>query len=100
MSKIVYTADKQSYGSEFTYVCDSLEELKHAIVKHGSLFERERPYSEELVKELIRENGYTLYQVNLHKEEEIVFHEYDGQSWFTIEKIDKNIFSTSEKVEL
>ena len=99
MRKIVYTAEKQSYGSEFTEVCDSLEELKHAIVKHGSLFRKEEPYSEELVKELIRENGYILYRVNLHKEEMIVFHEYDGQSWFTIEKIDRNIFSTTEKVD-
>ena len=98
---MVFTADKQSYGSEFTYVCDSLEELKHEIVKHGCLFrKKDKPYSEELAKRIIQEDGYVLYRVNLHEDEEIVFHEYDGQSWFTIEKINSNIFSTSEKIEL
>ena len=100
MGKIVYTAEKQSYGSEFTYVCNSLEELKHAIAEHGSLFRREKvPYSEELVKEIIEEDGYVLHQIDLHEDEEIVFHDYDGQSWFTIEKITKNILSTSQVVK-
>ena len=36
--KKVFTADKRSYGSGFYEVCDTLEELKRAIVYHELQF--------------------------------------------------------------
>lgn len=102
MSKIVYVANKASYGAEFKGVYDSLEELKRAIVNHSlSMYVSEDHivYSESLAKRIIEEDSYTLYEVNLHEDECIVFDDYDGQSWFNIEKIDKNILSTSQMIE-
>jgi len=36
---------------------------------------------------------YTLYEVELHDEEYIQWHEYDGKSWFSIEKKDPKLLS-------
>jgi hypothetical protein len=102
MNRIVYVANKSSWGAEFAGVYNSLEELKRAIVNHSlSMYvpEDHIVYSESLAKRIIEEDLYTLYEVNLHEDEHIVFDDYDGQSWFTIEKIDKNIFSTSQVIE-
>lgn len=100
--KTVFTAVKSSYGSEFYEICDTLEELKRAIIDHCYyMFEDEnleRVYSDDLFKEACAEELYIPYAVDLHPDEEIEFHGYDGQSWFTIEKIDKNILSRSRRV--
>jgi hypothetical protein len=103
MSKIVYVADKASYGAGFGGVYNSLEELKRVIVNHSlNLYGQNDHvvYSEILAKRCIEEYQFVLYEVNLHEDEHIIFHDYDGQSWFTIEKINKNILSTSQIVEV
>ena len=98
--KIFYTASKDSYGTAFSAICNSLEELKEAIYHHNYMFEDNLPkYSEELVQSIIKDEGFTLYSVNLHEEERIVFDEYDGQSWFNIRKINQNILSTAKRIK-
>lgn len=101
--KKVFTADKSSYGAEFWTVCDTLDELKRAIIDHCYyMFEDEdleRVYSDSLFKEACAEGGYTPFEVDLHPDEEIKFDGYDGTSWFSIEKIDKGILSRSRRVE-
>lgn len=98
--KTVFTADKRTYGAEFYEVCDSLEELKKEIVAHH--FYRyndvEKAYSEEMFEEACSEGEYVPYEIELHPDEEIEFHGYDGTSWFTIEKKDKKILSRSKRV--
>ena len=101
--KKVFTASKGSYGAEFYEICDSLEELKRAIVYHELQFSDDKytddKYTEELFIEAKQDGEYTLYEINLHPDEEIQFSGYDGQSWFTIEKKDKGILSRSKRVE-
>ena len=101
--KTVFTADKHSYGSEFYEICNSLEELKKAIIDHCYyMFEDEDPervYSDELFKEACAEGSYVPYVVDLHPDEEIVFDQYDGKSWFKIERIDKSVLSRTRRVE-
>lgn len=99
--KTVFTADKASYGLEFMEVYDTLDELKRAIVSHTFQFEEKCPeYSEELFKKCAIQNRFTLHEVQLHDEECIVFGEYDGTSWFGIEKKDRNILSTCKRIEI
>ena len=99
--KTVFTANKDSYGLEFMEVYDTLDELKRAIVSHTFQFEGKKPeYSEELFRECATQNLFTLYEVQLHDEECIVFGEYDGTSWFGIEKKVRNILSTCERIEI
>ena len=90
--KKVFVADKNSYGLEFYEICDTLDELKRAIVAHELCFEdysyTNGMYTEELFKKHCKDGEYTLYEVDLHEEEEITFSEYDGKSWFRIEKIE------------
>jgi hypothetical protein len=101
--KKVFTADKQSYGSGFFQVCNSLEELKRAIIDHHCYMfddeDSERVYSDDLFKEACAKGQYTPFEVDLHPEEEIVFDGYDGQSWFKIEKIKKGVLSRSKRIE-
>lgn len=93
--KTVYVADKSTYGTEFFSECNSLDELKRAIVEHELYFEDKSytpdKYTEELFKE--HSQGYTLYMVQLHDDECIRWSEYDGQSHFEIEKKEPNILS-------
>lgn len=102
--KKVFTADKLSYGSEFYEICDSLEELKKAIIIHCYyMFEDEDPdrvYSDDLFKKACEEGEYFPYAIDLHPDEQIVFSEYDGKSWFKIEKIKQNLLSTVTKIEM
>ena len=99
--KTVFTANKGSYGLEFMEVYDTLDELKRAIVSHTFLFEEKKPeYSEELFRECATKNLFTLHEVQLHDEECIVFGEYDGTSWFGVEKKDRNILSTCKRIEI
>lgn len=98
--KTVYTANKGSYGTEFMEVYDTLDELKRAIVNSALQFEEEPyEYSEELYKKCATMNQYTPYKIELHDEEQVSFGEYDGTSWFFIEKKVANILSTSEKIK-
>ena len=92
----VYTADKDSYGTEFCRICSSIDELKRAIVAQQLRFTdyTSDMYTEELFQEHSKDGAYTLYEVNLHDDEKIVFSEYDGQSHFDIVKKNKNILST------
>lgn len=99
--KTVFTANKGSYGLEFMEVCDSLDELKRAIVNHTFQFEEKLPeYSEELFKECAIQNLFTLHEIQLHDDECITFGEYDGTSWFIISKKVDDILSTSKRIEI
>ena len=95
--KKVFVADKRSYGSEFYDECETLDELKRAIVAHEYRFSREPvEYSEEVFNKI---PDYTMYEVDLHDEEYIQWHEYDGNSWFTIEKKVPNLLSIVNEVK-
>lgn len=104
MGKTVYVANKSSYGMSFECIFNSLHDLKNGIIQneHGiwSDDDEEIPYSEELAKKCIEGGGYTLYKVELHDDEYISFDEYDGQSFFRIEKKVKNILSTKTQIKL
>ena len=94
--KKVFVADKSSYGLEFFEECDTLDELKRAIVYHEiGRWDRNDytpdMYTEELFKE--HSGDYNLCEVDLHNEEMITWYEYDGTSWFRIEKIDPKLLS-------
>ena len=97
--KKVFTADKGSYGTGFFSICDSLEELKKEIVRTYYMYGIEKysedMYSEELFLTVKEEGQYTLYEVDLHDEEEIDFREYDGKSDFYIKKKEVKILSKS-----
>lgn len=101
--KKVFVADKGSYGTEFYNICDTLDELKRAIVSQELQFEDEEytdnMYTEELFKKHFEDGEYRLYEVDLHKEEEITFDTYDGQSWFKVVKKDPKILSKSKWLE-
>lgn len=107
-TKIVYTANKGSYGTGFFYVFDTLDELKKKIVAEKERSERwateseeytDDMYTEELLKKWAKKGIYKLYEIHLHEDEEIIFDEYDGQSWFHIEKRNPNILSTMKHIE-
>jgi len=106
--KTVYTADKHSYGTEFFKVCNTLDELKRAIVKQEMRYEillkdleyTEDMYTEKLFKKYAEEGGYRLAKVDLHKDEEITFGEYDGKSWFNVVKKDPKIISKTTYLNL
>ena len=99
--KTVFVADKSTYGSEFFQECDSLDELKRAIVEQELRWKDESYTSDKYTKELFKKHsfGYKLYEVQLHDDECIVWHEYDGSSWFNVVKKDPNIFSIIKRVE-
>jgi hypothetical protein len=128
--KKIFTAGKGSYGSGFFTICDSLDELKKAIVSEYyqfgihpeddviSIIDKDLTksikedeylsrrieysddmYSEELFLHVKKDGRFTLYEIDLHDEEEIQFDEYDGQSWFSIEKKEPNILSKLKYVE-
>ena len=95
--KKVFVADKSSYGSEFYDECETLDELKRAIVAHEYQFSKEPvEYSEEVFNEIAE---YTMYEIDLHDEEYIQWHEYDGTSWFTIAKKVSNLLSIVNEIK-
>ena len=101
-----YTANKNSYGTGFFNVCDTLDELKKAIVEHEMYFKYPRVvymddmYTEELFEECKGEGEYHLFQIKLHPDEKIEFDEYDGKSGFSIEKkIKPEILSFQKYIE-
>lgn len=100
--KTVFVANKSTYGGEFMDECNTLDELKRSIVAHEYRWDKlngqkytSEMYSEELFDTIL---GYKLFEVNLDDSERIVWGEYDGQSWFTIEKKNKNLLSTEKRV--
>lgn len=101
--EIVYTASKGSFGTGFFSIYNTLDELKKAIVAQEERSKRwateseeytNDMYTEELFEKWSKDKEYELYEIHLHQDEEIMFDEYDGQSWFHIEKKDPNILST------
>jgi hypothetical protein len=100
-TKTVYTTNKHSYGKPFCDVCNTLDELKRAIVKQETFFSRpyydrewtDDMYTEELFKKYKKEGDYHLRKICLHEDEEIEFSVNDGKSWFKIVKKEPNILS-------
>lgn len=91
----VFLANKRSFGSEFCEKFNSLDELKRGIVAHENRWSKEPVvYTEELFKESSEE--YTLFEVDLHDDEFIYWHEYDGQSHFEIQKRNPQLLSSSK----
>ena len=98
--KKLFIADKSSYGAEFYNECNTLEELKKEIVLHELRWEGEyspEMYTEELFKE--HSTDYTLYEIDLHDDEYIEWHEYDGASWFKIQKRVPNLLSKVTEIK-
>ena len=104
----VFAADKRSYGSDFMREFKTLDELKRGIVENELWFEMydyeksesnytDAMYTEELFKE--HSESYTLYEIDLHEEEQLEWSEYDGQSSFRIVKKEVEILSTMKQVE-
>lgn len=107
--KKIFAADKHSYGSDFMREFDTLDKLKRGIVENELWFEmydfeksesnyNDTMYTEELFKE--HSKGYTLYEIDLHEEEELQWSEYDGQSSFRIVKIEPKILSSIKQVDI
>ena len=104
----VFAADKRSYGSDFMREFNTLEELKKGIVENELWFDMydyeksesnytDDMYTEELFKE--HSESYTLYEIDLHDDEQLEWSEYDGQSSFRIVKKEVEILSTMKQVE-
>ena len=104
----VFAADKRSYGSDFMREFNTLDELKRGIVENELWFEMydyeksesnytDDMYTEELFKE--HSESYTLYEIDLHDDEQLEWSEYDGQSSFRIVKKEVEILSTMKQVE-
>ena len=99
--KTIFVANKSSYGAEFFNECNTLNELKKEIVYH-EIGRHSKKYTNEMyTEELFREHStdYKLYEINLHDDECIQWDEYDGTSWFNIEKKDKNILSIRTRIK-
>ena len=112
---IVYAAEKGSYdgygsySAGFFHILDTLDELKKKIVAQEEGQERRAAtehekytddmYTEELFKKWAKDEEYELYEIHLHEDEEIVFDEYNGRSWFSIVKIEPDILSTTKLIE-
>jgi len=105
--KKIFAADKRSYGSDFMREFNTLDELKRGIVENELWFDmydyeksesnyNDTMYTEELFKE--HSESYTLYEIDLHDDEELQWSEYDGQSYFSIVKIEPQILSTMKQV--
>jgi hypothetical protein len=106
MTKI-FAAHKHSYGAEFSREFNTLKELKRGILEHEmtSLYYRicysdtsytDDMYTEELFME--HSKSYTLFEIDLHDDEELYWSEYDGQSYFKIVKKETEILSTKKRV--
>lgn len=107
--KKVFAADKHSYGSDFMREFDTLDKLKRGIVENELWFDmydyeksesnyNDTMYTEELFKE--HSEGYTLYEIDLHDDEELQWSEYDGQSSFTIVKKKIELLSSMKQVDI
>lgn len=107
--KKVFAADKFTYGSDFMKEFDTLEELKRGIVEHEMYFVmynevtceteyNDDMYTEELFNQCSK--GYKLFEIDLHETEKLYWTEYDGQSYFGIEKIKPEILSKKKEIKI
>ena len=103
----VFAAHKHSYGADFMREFNTLDELKRGIVDHElyyDLYDSETmtsPYTDDMyTEELFKENSksYTLFEIELHEDERLDWSEYDGQSYFSIVKIEPIILSTMKQI--
>ena len=103
--KKVFAAHKHSYGADFMREFKTLNELKRAIVEHELYYYdmetmkdsyTDDMYTEELFKE--HSKSYTLFKIDLHEDERLEWSEYDGQSYFSIVKIEPKILSIMKQV--
>lgn len=103
--KKVFAAHKHSYGADFMREFKTLNELKRAIVEHELYYydieTMKDSYTDDMyTEELFKENSksYTLFEINLHEDERLEWSEYDGQSYFSIVKIEPQILSIMKQV--
>jgi hypothetical protein len=78
---------------------NTLDELKRGIIKHELYYKA--PYTDDMYNEELfqkHSRDYTLFEVDLHEDERLQWNEYDGQSYFSIVKIDPQILSTVKEV--
>ena len=103
----VFAAEKYTYGSDFMREFDTLDELKRGIVEHELFFEmydevtRETNYTDDMyTEELFKEHskGYKLFEIDLHDDEKLCWSEYDGQSYFSIEKKKPQVLSKRKEI--
>lgn len=103
----VFAAHKHSFGADLMREFNTLDELKRGIVEHElyyDLYDSETmtsPYTDDMyTEELFKEHSksYTLFEINLHEDERLDWSEYDGQSYFSIVKIEPQILSTMKQV--
>ena len=103
----VFAAHKHSFGSDFMIEFNTLDELKRGIVEHElyyDLYDSETmtsPYTDDMyTEELFKQHckSYTLFEIELHEDERLEWSEYDGQSYFSIVKIEPQILSTMKQV--
>ena len=103
----VFAAEKYTYGSDFMREFDTLDELKRGIVEHELYFDMydeetcetkytDDMYTEELFKE--HSKGYRLFEIDLHEDEKLCWSEYDGQSYFSIEKKEPQVLSKRKEI--
>lgn len=105
--KKVFAAHKHSYGSDFMEEFNTLDELKRGIVEHELYYKlydvktMKTMYTDDMYREDLFEEyskSYTLFEIDLHEEERLEWSEYDGQSYFSIVKIEPQILSTMKQV--
>ena len=103
--KKVFAAHKHSFGSDFMIEFNTLDELKRGIVEHELYYYdietmtdgyTDDMYTEELFKQ--NSKSYTLFEIELHEDERLDWSEYDGQSYFSIVKIEPKVLSTMKQV--
>lgn len=103
--KKVFAAHKHSYGADFMKEFNTLDELKKSIVEHELYYYdietmtdgyTNDMYTEELFKQCSK--SYTLFEIDLHEDERLEWSEYDGQSYFSIVKIEPQILSIMKQV--
>ena len=103
--KKVFAAHKHSFGADFMREFNTLDELKKGIVEHELYYYdietmtdgyTDDMYTEELFKQ--NSKSYTLFEIELHEDERLDWSEYDGQSYFSIVKIEPKVLSTMKQV--
>jgi len=105
--KKVFAAQKNSYGADFMREFNTLEELKRGILEnelYSEMYDYDKSeskyndtmYTEELFKQ--HSMSYMMYEIDLHDDETLDWSDYDGQSYFTIVKIEPEILSTMKRI--
>jgi len=105
--KRLFAAHKHSYGADFMREFNTLDELKRGIVENELYYElydaktmttkyTDNMYREDLFEEYSK--SYTLFEIDLHEDERLEWSEYDGQSYFSIVKIEPQILSIMKQI--